>query len=127
MTTVANTTDEIKDSIKSKIDKIQAFIMTLESEGAELPDKKSSDVTNEQLAEAMRTIDALYRNTDVKQALALAVASANKFVHTKKVEEGAGAGAGGTQRVGTKKRKRRKRRGKGTGKNKPLSEVNVVL
>jgi hypothetical protein len=35
--------------------------------------------------------------------------------------------AGGTQRVGTKKRKRRKRRGKGTGKNKPLSEVNVVL
>jgi hypothetical protein len=127
METLDKTADDIKTTkeIKGKIEEIQSFINNLESLETAVPPKESSDVTDAQLAEAMNTLDALYANPDVKNALASAVARAKTFVQPKKIE--GAAAAGGTQRVGTKKRKRRKRRGKGTGKNKPLSEVNVVL
>ena len=133
-----NAAKEIKEAFsKSKTEEIQSFINNVDSKKEAVSPKElllpkgSSDVSEAELAKAMKTIDALYSFPEVKEDLARAVARASTRVQAKKEGEaaaGAGAGAeGGTQRVGTKKRKRRKRRGKGTGKNKPLSEVNVVL
>ena len=135
METLDKTADDIKTTkeIEGKLQEIQSFMNILDSEQAAVPPKtsslpkESSDVTDEEIQKATTTLNALFTNEIVKKALARAVASANKIVLKEKKKEEPSEVAGGTQRVGTKKRKRRKRRGKGTGKNKPLSEVNVVL
>jgi len=79
-------------------------------------------VSGTDLAKYKELLKTLTGEDKILTTLATAVATSIETLGKGKSET-----KGGTQRVGTKKRKRRKRRGKGTGKNKPLSEVNVVL
>jgi len=81
-------------------------------------------VSDAELARYKELLRTLTANDVTVTTLANAVATSIQKISEDKEKPDK---AGGTQRVGTKKRKRRKRRGKGTGKNKPLSEVNVVL
>jgi len=90
------------------------------------PAGDAADSGAEQVAKYKELLKNLTGKEEILTALANAVATSIQTLDKANTGKPATA-AGGTQRVGTKKRKRRKRRGKGTGKNKPLSEVNVVL
>jgi hypothetical protein len=122
--------DSVK-TIKSAIDYLKAVKFTAEKDDKSPPTAAAAGaaaVSGTELAKYKTLLQNLTANEEIVTTLANAVAtSIQKLDKDKDKPAGAAAAAGGTQRVGTKKRKRRKRRGKGTGKNKPLSEVNVVL
>jgi hypothetical protein len=108
------------NAIKSVIDYLKAVKFTPEK------DDKPPTASDTKVDKYKTLLQNLTANKEIVTILANAVATSIQKLDKENTAKLATA-AGGTQRVGTKKRKRRKRRGKGTGKNKPLSEVNVVL